>query len=82
MFIIMHIASQNGGEELNMRNFQIMSLVPHHQIEKEKKFIGCSYMLLQSIIEYENTRYYTSSTLMVHLPFSVQHFTIQGEYEY
>ena len=29
----MHIVSQIGGQQLNMRQFHIMSLVPHPQID-------------------------------------------------
>ena len=32
VFIMMHIASQIGGQQQNMRQLQIMSLVPHPQI--------------------------------------------------
>ena len=32
IFIIMHIASLIGGQQQNMRQCQIMSLVPHPQI--------------------------------------------------
>ena len=32
VFIIKHIASQTGGQQQNMREFQNMSLVPHPDI--------------------------------------------------
>ena len=32
IFIIIHIASQIGGQQQNMKQFQIMSLVPYPQI--------------------------------------------------
>ena len=32
IFIVMHIASQIAGQQQNMTQFQIMSLVPHPQI--------------------------------------------------